>query len=45
MRNVEVDLPSEVVDALDEHAEESDETRSQVAAELIDDWLTRRESA
>jgi metal-responsive CopG/Arc/MetJ family transcriptional regulator len=42
MRNVEVDLPEEVVDALDERAEERGETRSQVAAEMVDEWLSRR---
>jgi len=42
MRNVEVELPEEVVVALDEHAEESDETRSRVAVEMLDEWLSRR---
>lgn len=42
MRNVEVELRSEVVDALDDEAEERDETRSRVASEMLDEWLLRR---
>ena len=42
MEKVEIDLPEDVVDALDERAQERDETRGQVAAEMVDEWLSRR---
>jgi predicted transcriptional regulator len=41
MRNVEVELSEEVVEALDEEAEDRDETRSSVAVEMLDEWLSR----
>jgi len=42
MEKVDVELPREVVEALDAEAEESDETRSRVASEMLDEWLERR---
>lgn len=42
MENVDVELPPEVVNALDAEAEKEDKTRSRVASELIDEWLERR---
>ncbi|MCX2819762.1 hypothetical protein EGH25_10420 [Haladaptatus sp. F3-133] len=45
MRNVEVELPEEVVEALDDEAEESNETRSSVAVGMLDEWLSRTEEA
>ncbi|MFP4175112.1 MAG: hypothetical protein ACLFSW_04960 [Halobacteriales archaeon] len=42
MRNVELELSEEVVEALDAEADERDETRSRVAVEMLDEWLSRR---
>lgn len=44
MRNVEVELPKDVVEALDAEAEGRDETRSRVAAEMVADWLRKRDT-
>jgi len=42
MEKVEVDMPPQLVAALDENASENDETRSTAASRLIDDWLSER---
>ncbi len=42
MQKVDVELPREVVEALDAEAENGDKTRSAVASEMLDEWLDRR---
>lgn len=42
MQKMEVELESEVVDALNETAEEEGKTRSRVASEMVTEWLSRR---
>ena len=42
MTKLEVELEHEVVDALDEMAEEEETTRSRVASKMVAEWLGRR---
>jgi metal-responsive CopG/Arc/MetJ family transcriptional regulator len=41
MRNVEVELPPEVLEAIDAEAERREKTRSRVASEMLGEWLAR----
>lgn len=42
MQEMEVKLERDVVEALDEMAEEEEKTRSRVASEMVAEWLGRR---
>lgn len=42
MRKMEVKLETDVVEALDDVAEEEGKTRSRVASEMVAEWLGRR---
>jgi metal-responsive CopG/Arc/MetJ family transcriptional regulator len=42
MNKLEVEMEHEVVDALEEVAEEEGKTRSRVASEMVSEWLRRR---
>jgi len=42
MRKIEMELETDVVEALDDVAGEEGKTRSRVASEMVAEWLGRR---